>query len=276
MSEKCHSILRNSKGRLVAHVASVSCDFKSGDRIPEHYHPEDQLIFASTGVMTLHTKQGIWVVPPSRAVWIPAGTPHSVQISGKVSMRTLYFLPRLLRDLPGRCVVMNVSPLLRELIVHACALGKMSKSVSTQRTLITILADQLHSADSVALQLPRPSDSRARRIVETLLADPADERTLPGLCKDCGASKRTIQRLFLAETNMNFGRWRQQLRLLHALQLLAAGAKVTAVALEAGYNSPSAFVSMFRKHLGATPARYFAAPRDLSAVASRIVAPKPS
>src|SRR3974390_326041 len=129
MSERCHSVLRDPKGRLVAHAASVSYDFKAGYRIPEHYHPEDQLIFASSGVMTLHAKQGIWVVPPSRAVWIPAGTPHSVQMSGKVSMRTRYFLPRLLRVLPGKCVVMNVSPLLRELIVHARALGKLSAKV---------------------------------------------------------------------------------------------------------------------------------------------------
>jgi AraC-like DNA-binding protein len=261
MSEKCHSILRDTKGRLVAHVASVCYDCEPGYGIPEHYHPEDQLMFASCGVMTLHAKQGIWVVPPSRAVWIPAGTPHSVQMSGKVAMRTLYFLPRLLLGLPGKCVVMNVSPLLRELIVHACAFGKLSTRVPAQKRVIAILADQLHLADSVALQLPRPSDARAKRIVETLLADPADARTLARLCKDCGASKRTMQRLFLAETNMTFGRWRQQLRLLRGLQLLASGAKVTSAALDAGYSSPSAFVSMFRRQLGTTPARYFAAPR---------------
>ena len=254
----------------MAHAASVSYDFEPGYRIPEHYHPEDQLIFASSGVMTLHTKQGIWVVPPSRAVWIPAGTPHSVQMSGKVSMRTLYFLPRLLRGLPGKCVVMNVSPLLRELIVHACAFGKLSAKVPEQKRIIAVLADQLHLSDSVTLQLPWPSDPRAKRIVETLLTDPADVRTLARLCKDCGASKRTIQRLFLAETNVTFGRWRQQLRLLYGLQLLASGAKVTAAALDAGYSSPSAFVSMFRRQLGTTPARYFAA-RQVSVTASLAV-----
>jgi AraC-like DNA-binding protein len=94
------------------------------------------------------------------------------------------------------------------------------------------------------------------RVVKTLLADPGDQRDLERLCRDCGASKRTIQRVFLEETKMNFGKWRQQLRLLHGLQLLASGEKVTAAALEAGYSSPSAFISMFRKQLGTTPMRY--------------------
>ncbi|HTP69818.1 MAG TPA: helix-turn-helix transcriptional regulator [Dongiaceae bacterium] len=241
----------------MAQVASVSYDFENAHTIPEHFHPEDQLIFASRGVMTLRTLQGIWVVPPSRAVWIPALTPHSVVISGLVSMRTLYFLPGLIRGVPKKCFVMNVSPLFRELIIHACAFGKLKAAMAEQKRIIGILLDQVHAAHSVPLQLPRPSDARARRIVEALLADPADGRTLARLCKDCGASKRTVQRLFLAETKMNFGRWRQQLRLLHGLQLLASGEKVTAAALDAGYSSPSAFISMFRSQLGATPARYF-------------------
>lgn len=257
MSEKCHSILLNRKGRAMAQVASVSHDFQAAEVIPEHYHPEDQLIYASRGVMTLQAKQGVWVVPPSRAVWIPAGTPHSVAMSGVVSMRTLYFLPRLVRGLPEECFVMNVSPLLTELILHACKFPKLNKKVAVQRRIIEIVVDQLEAAPSVPLQLPHPSDSRAKRIVQALLADPGERRTLQKLCKDCGASKRTIERLFLAETKMNFRRWRQQLRLLHAMQLLALGEKVTGAALDAGYNSPSAFISMFRKQLGTTPARYF-------------------
>jgi AraC-like DNA-binding protein len=106
------------------------------------------------------------------------------------------------------------------------------------------------------LQLPHPDDSRAKRVVETLHANPSDQRTLLKLCKDCGASKRTIQRLFLEETKMTFAKWRQQLRLLHGMEVLASGGKVSVAALEAGYNSTSAFISMFRKQLGTTPRRY--------------------
>ena len=123
---------------------------------------------------------------------------------------------------------------------------------------IEIIVDQLKAGDSIPLQLPHPTDSRTMRVVKALLDDPGDQRDLARLCKDCGASKRTIQRVFLVETKMNFGKWRQQLRLLHGLQLLASGEKVTAVALEAGYSSPSAFISMFRKQLGTTPMRYLA------------------
>ena len=257
MSHKCQSILRTPTGRLVAVIASVSADLAHGHVIPEHSHPEDQLLFASSGVMTLSTKQGVWVVPPLRAVWIPANTPHSVAVSGPVSMRTLYFLPRLCRKLPGKCLVMNVSALLRELILHACKFKKLNKKALAERRIIEIIVDQLKAVDSIPLQLPRPTDSRAMRVVEALLADPGDQRDLKTLCKDSGASKRTIQRIFLEETKMNFGKWRQQLRLLHGLQLLASGEKVTEAAWGAGYCSASAFISMFRHQLGQTPRRYF-------------------
>src|ERR1700736_4228996 len=142
MSQKCHSILRDRKGRPSAQVATLSYEFDGGHVVPEHFHPEDQLVFASKGVMTVRTRQGIWVAPPMRAVWIPAETPHSVAMSGSVSMRTLYFLPRLGRALPKRCFVMNVSPLLRELILHACNSKRLSKKTPGQRSLIEIIVDQ--------------------------------------------------------------------------------------------------------------------------------------
>src|SRR5579872_396743 len=256
MSHKCHSILRGRNGRPLADIATVSADLKDGHTIPEHSHPEDQLLFASTGVMTVRTKQGVLVVPPLRAVWIPANTPHSVAMSGKVSMRTLYFLPKLCSGLPGRCFVMNVSSLLRELILHACRFPKLTRRTAAERRIVEIVVDQLDAVECVPLQLPHPADSRAMRVVRALFANPGDQRTLEKLCKDCGASKRTIQRLFLEETKMTFGKWRQQLRLLHGMQLLARREKVTAAALESGYSSTSAFISMFRKQLGATPTRY--------------------
>jgi AraC-like DNA-binding protein len=142
------------------------------------------------------------------------------------------------------------------LILHACKFKRLNKRAVAERRTIEMIVDQLKAVDSIPLQLPHPTDSRAMRVVKALLDDPGDKRDLAKLCKDCGASKRTIQRVFLVETKMNFGKWRQQLRLLHGLQLLASGEKVTAAALEAGYSSPSAFISMFRKQLGTTPMRY--------------------
>src|SRR5882762_6601612 len=172
-------------------MASFSADLDSVHVIPDHSHPEDQLLFASRGVMTLRTKQGVWVVPPMRAVWIPADTPHSVAMSGAVTMRTLYFLPQLCRRLTGKCFVMSVSPLLRELILHACKFKRLSKRATVERRIIEIIVDQLKAVDSIPLQLPHPTDTRAMRVVKTLLADPSDQRNLERLSKDCGASKRT-------------------------------------------------------------------------------------
>lgn len=259
MSQKCHSILLDKRGRPKAQVATLSYDFEHAHVIPEHSHPEDQLVFASSGVMTVRTSDGIWVVPPLRAVWIPAHTVHTIAMSGSVSMRTLYFLPRLARIPSRKCFVINVSPLLKELILHACRFPLLNKKVSAERRILGLLMDQLEAAHSSPLQLPHPSDVRAARVVRALLDDPGAQRTLSTLCKKCGASKRTVQRLWIAETKMTFAKWRQQLRLLHALQLLASGENVTGAALGSGYNSTSAFISMFRKQLGTTPLRYFAA-----------------
>ena len=256
MSHRCQSLLMGTDSRILATVASVSADLADGHLIPDHCHPEDQLLFAPRGVMTVGTQQGLWVVPPLRAVWIPAGTTHSVAMSGRVSLRTLYFLPRLCRSLPKRCFVLNVSSLLRELILHACRLSRLHTRSPSEKRIVEIIVELLKAADSVPLQLPHPSDSRSKRVVDLLIQNPGDPRSLPKLCAECGASKRTIQRLFLEETRMTFRKWRQQLRLLHAMQRLAAGEKVTAAALDAGYNSPSAFIAMFRKQLGTTPTRY--------------------
>src|SRR5277367_2935199 len=258
MSHKCHSLLLDRRGRQTAQLATLAHDFAGEHVIPEHSHPEDQLIFASKGVMTVRAKQGIWVVPPLRAVWIPATTTHSVAIPGPVSMRTLYFAPKLVRAEAEKCFVMNVSSLLRELILHACKFPKLKREEPVQRRIIEMIADQLQAVHSIPLQLPHPTDRGAMRAAHALLSEPGRQRTLAALCEDCGASKRTIQRLFLAEKRMTFSQWRQQLKLLHAMQLLASGEKVTGAAMDAGYSSPSAFIAMFRRQLGQTPRRYFA------------------
>jgi AraC-like DNA-binding protein len=257
MSEKCHSVLIGGHGRSAPDALTLSHDFEDGESIPEHLHPEDQLVFASEGVMTVRTAEGTWVVPPLRAVWMPAGVAHSIAIAGPVSMRTIYFRAGMIRKPGRRCAVVNVSPLLRELILHACSIHRLSKSVRSQRRVLEMIRDQLEVAQSLGLQLPYPSDPRAKKVVECLLADPGNQATLHQLCARCGGSKRTIQRAFIAETSLSFDKWRRQLRLLHALRFLASGRKVTAAAMDAGYDSPSAFISMFKRHFGTTPTRYF-------------------
>jgi AraC-like DNA-binding protein len=242
-------------------VTSLTRDYSGGHVIPLHFHDRDQIVYATQGVMTVRTCDGAWVVPTHRGVWIPAGVPHTITMSGAVAMRTLYLRPKLASALPRDCCVVNVSPLLKELILYACTFRALKRKVQWQRHLIEVILDQLAAIQMVPLQLPNPTAPRALRIADVLLGDPSDRRPLALICKATGASKRTVERLFQEDLGMSFGKWRQQLRLITAMQLLAEGAKVTHAALEAGYSTPSAFISMFRKTLGTTPTAYFRAAR---------------
>jgi AraC-like DNA-binding protein len=247
--------------RLPSPVTALSFELNHGHVIPEHAHPEDQLVYACRGVMTVRTSAGTWVVPAQRAVWIPARTPHSIAISGAVSMRTIYFRARMVKRLPRSCCAVNISPLLQQLILHLCTYEKLSKRSRIQAHLISVFIDQLETVQAIALQLPTPSDIRAARVAAILQRNLEASYSLIAACKQAGASKRTIERLFQQETRLSLGKWRQQLRLMRSLQLLAAGEKIAHAALEAGYSTPSAFIAMFRRALGTTPRRYF---EDLS------------
>jgi AraC-like DNA-binding protein len=178
-------------------------------------------------------------------------------MSGAVAMRTLYLKPRIAKAVPGDCCVISVSTLLKELILYACTLGTLRRTVKWEEQLIGVILHQLRAVRMVPLQLPHLSDRRVVRITDILVREPSDARTLAQLCRVVGASKRSIERLFQQEVGMTFGKWRQQLRLMQGMRLLAEGAKVTHAALESGYSTPSAFISMFRKALGTTPTSYF-------------------
>jgi AraC-like DNA-binding protein/quercetin dioxygenase-like cupin family protein len=238
-------------------VVTLTHDYAAGYVIPLHFHDRDQLVYASQGVMTVRTDNGTWVVPTHRAVWIPEAVAHTITMSGTVAMRTLYFKPKLVRSLPRDCCVVNVSPLLNELILHICTRGALGRRVAWQRHLIDVVIDQLKVIQTVPLQLPNLFDPRAQRVAEALMAEPGDPRPLGQICRKSGATLRTIERLFQDDVGMTLGRWRQQLRLMQAMRLLGGGAKVTQAALEAGYSTPSAFIAAFRRSLGTTPTLYF-------------------
>ncbi|MGA8028186.1 MAG: helix-turn-helix transcriptional regulator [Bryobacteraceae bacterium] len=241
-------------------IVPLTHDYRAGHVVPAHFHDRDQLVYASRGVMTVRTSSGTWVVPTHRAVWIPAAVPHTITMSGAVAMRTLYLKPRLASALPRGCCVVNVPPLLNELILHACKSAGLKKSVPWQHHLIDVILDQLRAIQMVPLQLPNLSDPRALRVAEILMTDTDSRLPLKQICRAAGASKRTVERLFQEEAGMTFGKWRQQLRFMQAMRLLGEGAKVTHAALAAGYSAPSAFTAAFRRALGTTPTRYFRAP----------------
>jgi len=238
-------------------VRSLAAGYLSGAFLEQHSHDWVQLVYASEGVMSVQTDDGTWIVPPNRGVWIPARIGHSIAMSGKVAMRTLYFLPRMVKALPQRCSVIEVSPLLRELILRAVAMGPLRGDVPEHRRLVDFMLDQLRVLPALPLELPMPRDPRALRIAVRIRDHPGDRATLAELAKAAGASLRTLERVFQADTRMTLGRWRQQARLLYAVRMLASGESVTATALEVGYDSTSAFIEAFSAVLGATPGRYY-------------------
>jgi AraC-like DNA-binding protein len=274
MSKKRHRpivLTDDVEGGLL--VRSFAVRHTSGYAIPAHSHDWHQLIYASEGVMCVHTAQGDWVVPPNRAVWVPANFEHGIEMAGTVLVQTLYFSVDISGALPGRCCAVNVSPLLRELIIYTIALGTLDCNVPEQFRLTGVLLDQLMILPTIPLRLPFPADERAKRAAAWLRAHPEDPGLIKQMAKRAAASPRTLERLFQKETGMTFGRWRQQLRLLHALRLLAARRPVTAIALDVGYDSPSAFIAMFKRALGTTPHRYFESISPAAESAQRVGRP---
>jgi AraC-like DNA-binding protein len=243
-------------------VVALPGDYPDGHQIAPHAHRRAQLVYAVQGVMTLRTADATWVVPPTRAVWMPGGVEHAIAIAGPLQMRTLYVLPDAVPGLPAQGCGVNVSPLLRELIVAAVALPQPYPLGGAEERLVGVLLDQLRGLRQTPLHLPMPRDRRLRRIAAALEADPADPRDLDGWGRAVGASPRTLARHFRTETGLTFGHWRRQLRLLLALRRLAAGEAVTGVAIDLGYASPSAFIASFRRTFGVTPGRYFDPPLD--------------
>jgi len=238
-------------------IGAMAKDFADGFLIEPHAHPRHQLIHASSGVMRIGTKQGAFVVPPHRAVWMPAHVVHDVRMAGAVAMRTLYVVPEAVAALPTECCVVAVSPLLRELILRATSLPLLYDEGGAEGRVMALILDELRVLPVLPLALPMPREPRLLKMCRAILDDPANPLTLAGWGKRIGASSRTLARGFQRETGLTFARWRQQARLLEALSRLAQGQSVTTIALDLGYESPSAFTSMFRRALGRTPSTYF-------------------
>jgi AraC-like DNA-binding protein len=236
-------------------VRTYGITWTQGLTVPAHRHEWDQFTYATHGVLTVKTDKGTWVIPPHRAVWVPAGIEHTEIMSGPVAARSLFFIPRLARSMPRECTAVNVSLLLRELILSTIRIGVLDESVPAQARMIAVILDQFDALAEAPLQLKTPTDPRAVRVAALLEQTPAIAESLRVLARKAGASKRTIERLFRTETGVSFQQWRQRLRVIQALRLLASGASVTDVALDVGYSSTSAFIAMFKRELGTTPRR---------------------
>jgi AraC-like DNA-binding protein/quercetin dioxygenase-like cupin family protein len=218
-----------------------------------HVHDDHQLAWASSGVLSVLTEGATWVLPPTRALWIPAGLPHETGAASLATMRSVFVPPGLLPVNWTVPTVLATSPLLAELISY---LG--GELTAMQRGHAeALLADLLNPIPVTALDVRFPEDSLAGPVARALRDDPADQRTLAEWGRLVGASERTLARAFVAGAGMPFGRWRTQLRIQQALPLLAVGEPISRVARHVGYETPSAFTAAFRRETGLTPAAYF-------------------
>lgn len=188
---------------------------------------------------------------------MPAKVLHTVSASTTTTMRTLYFNPQLVPSMPSVPCVLQVTPLLRELILVAVDQNPLYENDSAESRIISVILDQLLTLSTAPLSLPMPEDRRLRRIAQALLNNPSDTRSLASWANRVGSSERTVSRLYISQTGMSFAAWRQQRRLLQALEWLARGKPVTRIAMDLGYASTSAFTAMFRRAMGVSPTRYF-------------------
>ena len=224
-----------------------------------HAHPDHQLAWAASGVLTVRTSKATWVLPPTRALWIPAGLRHETLSASAATMRTAYIRPDLCPVSWPDFTPVAASPLLAELIGY---LERSDLDAARREHAEAMLADLLQPVALTSIDVRMPGEERAMAVAEALAANPADSRTLAQWGMQVGASARTLARAFRAGTGLPFGRWRGLLRLQAAIAALASGEPVGNVARHVGYESDSAFVAAFRRETGLTPAAYFRAARS--------------
>lgn len=221
-----------------------------------HQHRKAQLIYSVRGILNCEIEDGVWIVPPQCAIWIPGDLPHAARGAGETECYCLFVEPDATPDLPKDCCTISVSPLLRELLLRAAGFPELYPLGGREDRLIAALLDELVEAPVEDLHLPMPRDARLRRLAQMMLADPTDKTSKAHWAIRIGMSERSMSRLLLHEIGMSFGRWRRQLHVILALQRLTKGESVQTVALELGYENASGFVTMFRKAMGKPPARY--------------------
>lgn len=238
-------------------ILARALEIKGAHRVASHHHPRAQLVYAIKGVLRVVSREGTWIVPPAQAVWVPSEVTHEIIAADSISIRTLFIDPSVAHSLPKSCCVLNVPPLLRELILKAVDIGDNYLPESSGYRLMQVILDLLQELEPAPLYLPMGVDARLRRVMDEMVTNPGDERGLEAWSRFCGASGRTLARLFIRETGMTFRDWRRQLHLLEAIERLGQGQSVTSVALDLGYQSPSAFIAMFRRTLGTSPGAYF-------------------
>ncbi|WP_280240611.1 AraC family transcriptional regulator [Nocardia abscessus] len=253
MSQNGHAVVHPNPPGATAMVFGAGV-LPAGHWFDVHEHPQHQIAWASRGVLAVEVGDNRWVLPPTRALWIPAGVVHRTGTSDGAAMRGIFLDPVRCPITFGAPTMLRVSRLLHELFdlltTHHTAQPRRERAEA-------VVFDLLEPVEVIPIGAHPPTDPRARQVADALAADPADPRTLAEFAAHVAASPRTLARLFVAETGLGFGRWRTQIRLAASLPLLAAGLPIARVAGRVGYATPSAYVAAFRRTVGVPPGRYF-------------------
>jgi AraC-like DNA-binding protein len=241
-------------------VHILATRYRKGSRLEPHAHREAQLVFATEGTMQVTTPKGRWLVPPDRAVWVPAQLPHAIDVLADIEMRTLYFdVAWLKRDTRNKNLetefVVRVSQLLHQAIL---ALFDGRNDSVRSDLLIKLAVLELHQAEDPTTFIPLPHEPRCRRAADIVLADPTGLHGIETLARSVGTSARTLSRLFSAETQLSFKSWCQRARIASAIERLSMDRNISVkqLAADLGYASFSAFSHAFRQVTGRSPTEF--------------------
>ena len=221
-----------------------------------HRHPRAQLIYSSRGAMKVVVKDKIWMVSSKQAIWVPGMDEHQVFFLKSNHIRNLFIDPSVSDRLPKECFALDVSPFLRELILKAVQNGGDYEVGSSASRLVEVLLDELALVQPTSLSLPTSNELHLKKVIDELIKDPSDRRSVEGFADLACTSSRTLSRLFVKELGLTFSDWRKQLRLIAAIELLEKGVPIAQISFDLGYGSPSSFIQMFSSALGTTPSKY--------------------
>lgn len=236
-------------------IRLLARDLQAEQVLPAHSHPWGQLTYALEGIFRVSAGNRSWIVPPLRAIWIAPCLAHELVTLERARLRVLYIDAAQTPFSGSDCKVLEVSLLLRELIV---ALADSDDSGTRESLVRALILDELGRLATLPICVPLPADKRLKSLCQMLMAEPASPRTLEQWALRIGASPRTLARLFEHELGMTFSAWRQQMRLAHAAPMITRGLPLSRVAAELGYASQSAFSAMFKKTFGQSPSAFFA------------------
>ncbi|WP_193331981.1 AraC family transcriptional regulator [Pseudoalteromonas ulvae] len=242
--------------RLPHAVMPLCGDFTPLTQVIKHAHPWSQLAYSSRGVLHIETEQGLFVVPPQQALWLPPNVTHQISCLHPTRLRSLHFQAPITTSLGADILTLSVSPLLQALILEVCDWGKGYQLSDDKQRLIDVLVDQLAAAKRQDFFIPNISDKRLQPIINHFNHQPDSKQTLQDFAKQVGASTRTLHRLFVRHFAMGFNQWKQRIRIMKALALLEQDLPIKDIAATLGYDSDSSFIAAFKQQMGQPPKQY--------------------